>query len=104
MTDEPDPALEEPQWGDHDFEWPSDPAPKPRPVDRWRRNTASGAVAAAIALGLREVFDPAHKDTIAIEQEVPDKPAEPAGLELTFDPLNPRATSSVVRRPDPNAP
>ena len=91
MTNEPD-------WGDEDFEWPEERPPGPRPVDRWRRNTASGAVAAAIALGLREVFDPAHKDTIAVEQEVPDKPADQGQLELNFDPLNARGTSIVIRR------
>ena len=92
-------------WGDEDYVWaepdPSEP-PKPRPVDRWRHNTASGAIAAAIALGLQEVFDPVKKDTIAIEQEVPDKPAEPDRIELNFDPLNARGTSIVVHRlPEP---
>ncbi len=91
----------EPDWGDDDFEWPDEPGEaKPRRVDRWRRNTASGAVAAAIALGLQEVFDPVKKDTIAIEQEVPDKPAEPGPVELNFDPTDARSTSIVVRRPE----
>ena len=91
----------EPDWGDEDFEWPEERPVRSRPVDRWRHNTASGAVAAAIALGLQEVFDPPKKETVAIEQEAPDKPEEPARMELSFDPLNPRSTSIVVRPPDP---
>jgi hypothetical protein len=93
--------ADEPDWGDEDFEWPEEKPAKPRPVDRWRHNTASGAVAAAIALGLQEVFDPPHKDTVAIEQEVPDKPADPGDVELTFDPTDARGTSIVIRRPTP---
>jgi len=41
-----------------------------RPVDRWRRTTATGAVTAALALGFQQVFEPEKKDTIGIEQEV----------------------------------
>ncbi len=97
MTDEPLEPLEPPE----DQGPPSsEPA---RPVDRWRHNTASGAVAAALALGLQEVFDPAKKDTIAIEQEVPDKPVEPGQVELNFHPTDFRATSIVIRPPEPPA-
>ena len=92
--------ADEPDWGDEDFEWPEEKFGKPRPVDRWRHSTASGAVAAAIALGLQEVFDPPHKDTVAIEQEVPDKPAELGWVELNFDPTDARGTSIVIHRPE----
>ncbi len=90
-------------WGDADFVWaepdPTAPA-KPRPVDRWRNNTASGAIVAGIALGLQQVFDPVERDTIAIEQEVPDKPGDPGRVELNFDPTDFRATTIVIRLPD----
>jgi hypothetical protein len=97
-----DPPPSPDKWGDEDFEWPDhEESTKPRPVDRWRHNTASGAVAAAIALGLQQVFDPVQKDTIAIEQEMPDKPGEPGQVELNFDPTDFRATSIVIRHPPP---
>jgi hypothetical protein len=71
-----------------------------RPVDRWRRNTATGAVTAALALGFQHVFEPEKKDTIGIEQEAPTRPVDPDEvLELHFDPMNSQATSIVVRRP-----
>ena len=93
------PLAPEPDWGDEDFEWPAEEVAKPRPVDRWRHSTASGTVAAAIALGLQQVFDPPHKDTIAVEQEMPDKPSEPGQVELNFDPTDFRPTSIVIHRP-----
>lgn len=71
-----------------------------RPVDRWRRNTASGAITAALALGLQQVFDPERKDTIGIEQEAPTTPVEPDGVDLHFDPLSSRGSVVVVRRTD----
>ena len=93
MTEEP--------LDDDAFEWPDDEeVAKPRPVDRWRHNTASGAVTAGIALGLQQVFDPPKKDTIGIEQEMPDKPAEPGRVELNFNPTDARATSIVIYRLD----
>jgi hypothetical protein len=70
-----------------------------RPVDRWRQTTASGAVAAAIALGLRNVFEPERTDTVAVEQEAPDEPADDERVELRFDPLNSRGTTVVVHPP-----
>ncbi len=70
-----------------------------RPVDRWRHNTAAGAVAASMALGLQQVFDPAKKDTVAIEQEAPSQPHDPGGVDLHFDPNDREATYVVVQRP-----
>lgn len=81
------------------------PRAEPRPVDRWRRNTASGALAAALARGLQQVFDPERKDTIGIEQEAPSRPEDPDHpdeVELRFDPLSSRGTSVVVHRRDPD--
>jgi hypothetical protein len=76
-----------------------------RPVDRWRRTTATGAVTAALALGFQQVFEPEKKDTIGIEQEAPTRPVDPDEvIELHFDPMNSQATSIVVRhRPAPEA-
>lgn len=70
----------------------------PRPVDKWRRNTATGALTAALAIGLQQVFDPEKKDTIGIEQEAPTRPVDPEKVQLHFDPMNSQGTSVVVRR------
>lgn len=70
-----------------------------RPVDRWRRNTATGAVVAAFALGFQQVFDPERKDTVAIEQEAPGEPVDPERVELHFDPTSSTGSVVVVRPP-----
>lgn len=77
-----------------------DPGPtEPGALDRWRRNTASGALVTAMALGLQNVFDPEKVDTIAIEQEAPDEPFNPGQVELQFDPGDARGTRIVIRPP-----
>ncbi len=72
--------------------------------ERRRRDAANGVaasgVAAAFALGLRQVFDPQPVDTVGIEQEAPTKPVDQDKLELRFDPLSSSKTVVVVRRPD----
>jgi hypothetical protein len=71
-----------------------------RPIDRWRHNTAAGAVAASVALGLQQVFDPEKKkDTVAIEQEAPGEPHDPGPVDLHFDPNDRAATYVVIRQP-----
>lgn len=94
---DPSDADEEPQALEKDGH---EEAAARRPVDRWRRNTASGAITAALALGLQQVFDPERKDTIGIEQEAPTDPVEPEGVDLHFDPISSRGSVVVVRRPD----
>ncbi len=85
---------------------PQDPAGEsPQdPAERRPRNTANGVaasgVAAAFALGLRQVFDPRPVDTVGIEQEAPTKPVDPDKVQLRFDPLSSSNTVVVVRRPD----
>lgn len=94
----PTPRLRVTSTGVEPFE-PHEPDERPTEagaVDRWRRNTASGAVATALALGLQQVFEPARADTVGIEQEAPAKPADPERVELRFDPLDSRGTVVVV--------
>lgn len=75
---------------------------EPRPVDKWRRNTATGALTAALALGLQQVFDPEKKNTIGIEQEAPTQPVDPdEKIELRFDPLNSHGNTVVMHAPKP---
>jgi hypothetical protein len=73
-----------------------------RPVDRWRRNTATGAVTAALALGFRHVFEPERPDTVGVEQIAPDRPVDTDGVEVHFDPLSSQGTTVVVHRPAPD--
>lgn len=93
---------------DADEELPEDPEPaehaEPRPVDRWRQNTASGAITAALALGFRHVFEPERSDTVSIEQEAPERPVDTEGVELRFDPISSRSTVVVVHQPEPADP
>jgi hypothetical protein len=81
---------------------PDEGSGDPRPVDRWRRSTASGAVTAAFALGLQHVFDPERAETIAIEQEAPSMPVDQDRVELRFDPLSSSGSVVVVHRRDDN--
>jgi hypothetical protein len=87
-----------------EFESRHEPArAEPRPVDKWRRNTATGALTAALALGMQQVFDPEKRDTIGIEQEAPAKPLDPdEKVELRFDPLNSHGNVVVVHAPKPD--
>jgi len=83
---------------------PQDPAEGPQDsADRRPGSTAHGVaasgVAAAFALGLRQVFDPRPVDTVGIEQEAPTKPVDPDKVQLRFDPLSSSNTVVVVRRP-----
>jgi hypothetical protein len=68
-----------------------------RPVDRWRRSTATGAVTAAFALGFQQVFDPERKGNIGVEQPFSGDPVDADGVELRFDPLSASETVVVVR-------
>jgi hypothetical protein len=72
------------------------PAASPRP-SRPSRRPAAGPVLTAIALGLREVFDPQPKERTQIEQEAPGEPHEPQRYEVHLDPKNPRNSSAVYR-------
>ncbi len=63
-----------------------------------RRSTTSGALVAAVLLGLREVLEPPPDDEQAV---VVDAPGEPDDLEaplvVRFDPDSPAATVAIVR-------
>jgi len=67
-----------------------------RPVPPRRSRTATGAILAGIALGLRDVFDPERKDTIAIEEEAPAGPAGPQRYEIKLN-GSPRHSQAIFR-------
>lgn len=70
---------------------------------RWRRTTTSGALMAAIGLGLREVFEPPREEA-AIVLEAPGAPPGEQEIELHFDPDHPDRTRAVIRTwPDDDA-
>ena len=72
---------------------PAEPAPAPPPR---RSRTATGAILTGIALGLRDVFDPEKKDTIAIEQEAPAEPEGPQRYEIKRK-GSPRNSQAIYR-------
>jgi hypothetical protein len=78
----------------HDGDRP--PSARPTPPGSTRR-PAAGPILTAIALGLREVFDPQPKERTQIEQEAPGEPDEPQRYEVHLDPKNPRNSSAVYR-------
>jgi hypothetical protein len=96
---EPGPDEGQPDEGQAEESRPDEGEHHERPVDRWRQNTASGAVVAAFALGFQQVFDPERKGTIGVEQPVSTDPVDVDGLELRFDPLSTSETVVVVRPP-----
>lgn len=84
-----------------DYEVRFDDEPRvPRRLDEWRKRTATGALASAVALGLQQVFDPEKKTTIPMEQVVPDEPIDPGRIQLNFDPLDSRGSQVVINLPE----
>jgi hypothetical protein len=69
-----------------------------RPVDRFRR-AATGAVAAAGLLGLRDALEGRpEKEEVTIVNEAPAAP--PRDLEVVIDFDHPERSVAVVREPD----
>lgn len=90
-------VLLDPASGDAE---PSRELPPRRPGGSARppaRRPAAGPVLTAIALGLREVFDPQPKERTQIEQEAPGEPDEPQRYEVHLDPKSPRNSTAVYR-------
>src|SRR5262249_54138328 len=73
------------------------PAARPRPVGRVRQRGAAGAIAAAMMMGLREVFDPPQRSEI--EQVDPwEGGGSNPWVKVHLDP-DPRQTIAEVRDP-----
>lgn len=90
-------------WGDEDF-LPEDDDPNADPdrpvmaVERWRRRTASGALATAIALGLQQVFQPEFDTRPAIVQETSGTPYDDDDpVVVDFEPDAPEGTTVLLR-------
>ena len=67
-------------------------------VQKFRRNTAVGAVLNGMALGLRDVFDPVQREEAPIVRDADGEPDVPRHVDAHLDPDDP-ANSSVTVRP-----
>lgn len=75
----------------------ADPAPSgDHGLARWM-GPGAGAIVAGIALGLRDVFEPEHRDRIAVEQPAPAPPEEPQRYEVHLDPDVPEDSYAIYR-------
>lgn len=66
-------------------------------VQKFRRNSAVGAVLNGMALGLRDVFDPVKREEAPIVQDAPGEPDVPRRVDAHIDPDDPSASSVTVR-------
>jgi hypothetical protein len=74
--------------------WRGLPAPPPAPPAGWRRGLTAGAFLSAVALGLRDVFDPEPDRTPEVAPARRDRDDGP--IMLLFDPDEPRNTIALV--------
>jgi hypothetical protein len=66
-------------------------------VHEWRRRTASGMVASAIAIGLREALEEPKDEEPPIVVDADGEPVEPEALEVNLFPDHPELSWVVVR-------
>lgn len=92
MTPDGDDANPEPDEQVADVAGPGEDE-SPQGFERWRRESAVGAVGTGIARGLQAVFAP-QQDPPAIVAAVPGDPPNPEGLKVVLDPDDP--SKSVV--------
>jgi hypothetical protein len=69
----------------------------PDKVEKWRRNSATGAVLTAFAFGLQQAFEPERKEPAIVMQTSGDPPKD-LPVEAHLEQLGPRQTSVTVRR------
>ncbi len=69
----------------------------PDRVEKWRRNSATGAVFTAFAFGLQQVFEPERKEAAIVMQTTGDPPKD-LPVEAQLEQLGPRQSSVTVRR------
>ena len=69
----------------------------PDRVEKWRRNSATGAVLTAFAFGLQQAFEPERKEPAIVMQTSGDPPKD-LPVEAQLEQLGPRQSSVTVRR------
>ena len=72
----------------------------PPGFDRWRRESALGAVGTGIARGLQNVFAPPQDQPVMVAP-VPGGPPDPDRLQVVLDPDDPSKSVAIV--PPPHA-
>ena len=68
-------------------------------VHEWRKRTATGAVASAIAIGLRDALENREKEEPPIIVDADGEPVDPERMRVNLFPGHPEL-SWVVIRPD----
>lgn len=82
----------------------SDAAPDPEAgrFDRWRRESALGAVGTGVARGLQAVFAPPREEPAIVAAVPGDPPGTDGRLRVILDPDDPtKAVAIVGEEPDP---
>lgn len=86
-TSEPDESLDETE------SEASAPEFTPEGFERWRRDSALGAVGTGVARGLQYVFQPPQDEPVMVAP-VPGDPPDPDRIQVILDPDDP--TKSIV--------
>jgi hypothetical protein len=66
-------------------------------VHQWRKRTATGMVASAIAMGLRDALEEPKDDEPPIVIDADGEPGEPEALEVNLFPDHPELSWVVIR-------
>jgi hypothetical protein len=70
--------------------------PPPRRFDAWRRRSAMGAIATGIALGLKEIFQPADNQPVITAVAPGDPPDADQRLRVILDPDDPTKSVAIL--------
>jgi hypothetical protein len=76
----------------------------PRRFDAWRRRSAMGAMATGIALGLKEIFQPADNQPVITAVAPGDPPDADQRLRVILDPDDPTKSVAILPSNPPTAP
>ena len=68
----------------------------PRRFDAWRRRSALGAMATGIALGLKEIFQPADNQPVISAVAPGDPPDADQRLRVILDPDDPTKSVAIL--------
>jgi hypothetical protein len=68
----------------------------PRRFDAWRRRSAMGAIATGIALGLKEIFQPADNQPVITAVAPGDPPDADQRLRVILDPDDPTKSVAIL--------
>ncbi len=72
------------------------PDETPRTFDRWRRDSALGAVGTGVARGLQAVFAPPADEVVIVASVPGDPPGEDERIRVILDPDDPTKSVAIV--------